>query len=370
MPHLVEAWIESIDVSRVPEESRAALLEAYRVFGEVLVDRVASEVEGSSPEASVDDTFDRALARVARQTRKSRLAMWETLSHVNALLPRVLAELRDDEGRPDEDPARICTVVGTASVALTRVLEAAEIRIQRERSDTVSRMTEILVHELQNRVGAADTASRMLLNPPRPVDTEWLSRISRLITGSLEDSLRTVEDVRHVMVTKASLGEPQMRPILLTTLVRDIVRDFEPRAVAEGVRVKIPDRLPEVLVDASRVRLILANLVGNAIKYSDAEKPEPRVWITASTDDAGRITVTVRDNGIGIEEDDLDEIFLYRFRGHQARTIDGTGLGLAIANEAAEQLGASIDVESRVGAGTSFSVTLRPLPRADDEPTA
>ncbi len=87
-------------------------------------------------------------------------------------------------------------------------------------------------------------------------------------------------------------------------------------------------------------------------------------------EDDGRVTLTVRDNGIGIAEDEVDEIFLHRFRGDHVRDIDGTGLGLAIAREAADQLDATITVESEVGVGTSFTVSLRPLADREEEPNA
>lgn len=369
-PDILDNWLDRLDTSAAPGPYSETLRAAYRDFGAALVERVAVALAGQSSPADLETRLSRALARVAGQSRKSDLAMWQALANVNLLLPAILAELPAGEGAPEDGSGIVCDVVGTASVTLSRVLEASEIRIRRERSETVSSMTEILVHELHNRLGAADTASRMLVNPPMPVDEEWLARIGRLIRGSLEDGMRTIEDVRSVVASRDHVETEDLRPIPLPILVRDVVRELEPRATAEGVRLKVPERLPGVRVDASRIRLILTNLVGNAIKYHDPDEPEPRVSITGRMEDDGRVTLTVRDNGIGIAADEVDEIFLHRFRGDHVRDIDGTGLGLAIAREAADQLDATITVESDVGVGTSFSVSLRPLADRQEEPNA
>jgi signal transduction histidine kinase len=367
---VLDAWLERLGSPTTSGPHSESLLEAYRDFGAALIERVALELEGQPPSADLDTHLGRSLARVAGESRKGDLAMWQALANVNLLLPAILAEVPVGDGAPEDGSGIVCDVVSTASVTLTRVLEASEIRIQREQSGTITSMTEILVHELHNRLGAADTASRMLLNPPEPIEEEWLARISRLIRGSLEDGMRTVEDVRNVVAARDHVRTADLRPISLPILVRDVVRELEPRATADGVRLKVPERLPAVRVDASRFRLILTNLVGNAIKYHDPEKPEPRVWITGREEDDGQVTVVVRDNGIGIAPDELDEIFLHRFRGDHVRDISGTGLGLAIAREAGNQLGATITVESELGVGTSFSVGVRPLADRREEPKA
>ncbi|MEX2471553.1 MAG: HAMP domain-containing sensor histidine kinase [Gemmatimonadota bacterium] len=369
-PDILDNWLERLGSPTASEPRSESLLEAYRDFGAALVERVAVEFAGQPSPADLESRLSHALAQVAGQSRKSDLAMWQALANVNLLLPAILAELPVGDGAPEDSSGIVCDVVGTASVTLSRVLEASEIRIRRERSETVSSMTEILVHELHNRLGAADTASRMLVNPSPPIDEEWLARIARLIRGSLEDAMRTIKDVRNVVASRDHVETADLRPMALPLLVRDVVRELEPRATANGVRLKVPERLPGVKVDASRIRLILTNLVGNAIKYRDPDEQESRVSITGRMEDDGRVTLNVRDNGIGIAADEVDEIFLHRFRGDHVRDIEGTGLGLAIACEAADQLGATITVESEIGVGTSFSVSVRPLPDRQQESNA
>jgi len=113
-------------------------------------------------------------------------------------------------------------------------------------------------------------------------------------------------------------------------------------------------------MDPERMRQVLDNLVGNAIRYT----PEGgKVVVSAGKEEAeGRswATVTVADTGMGIPEEELPHIFERFFRGEKPRMmqISGTGLGLAIAREIVELHGGHMTVESKVDAGTTFTIWL------------
>ncbi|HEX9102869.1 MAG TPA: ATP-binding protein, partial [Polyangia bacterium] len=117
-----------------------------------------------------------------------------------------------------------------------------------------------------------------------------------------------------------------------------------------------------IKTDAAKVQQIVTNLVSNAIKFTD------RGWVkieVAGTRDGG-CTIAVRDTGIGIRKEDQQLIF-EEFRqvdGSSTRKYSGTGLGLAIARRFAHLLGGTITVESTVGVGSTFTLTLPPEPRA------
>jgi signal transduction histidine kinase len=119
-----------------------------------------------------------------------------------------------------------------------------------------------------------------------------------------------------------------------------------------------------LFVDPARVELVLLNLVSNAIKYSDPEKPEAFVEIgsEAHRDDAGVCEIHVRDNGLGIPESHRDAVFDRFFRAHAHLDgelgVSGTGLGLAIVSDCIRELGGSIRCESGTGEGTTFYLTL------------
>jgi len=123
--------------------------------------------------------------------------------------------------------------------------------------------------------------------------------------------------------------------------------------------MQIPEQVPPVIGDPGRLKQVLTNLVGNAIKYT----PEGgHVWIRIFPED-GHLITSVQDTGIGISAHDQKQIFhkFYRVRTEETAHIEGTGLGLSIARSIVERHGGRIWVESEPGKGSTFSFSL-PLP--------
>ena len=162
---------------------------------------------------------------------------------------------------------------------------------------------------------------------------------------------------------------PDVQKTEVAALAREVARQLREMAEARRVEIRIAEPLPTLVIDMARLELILTNLMSNAIKYSDPEKPERFVAVEiAPSDDPTLACFTVRDNGLGIPNDRLATVFHRFVRAHADRDMElrvrGSGLGLAIAAECAEAVGGSIRVESAVGAGTTFLVVLpvQPVP--------
>ena len=115
----------------------------------------------------------------------------------------------------------------------------------------------------------------------------------------------------------------------------------------------VPHPLPAVF-DARLLQQAIGNLLHNALKYS----PPDKVVHIALAEEGGQITLRIVDEGIGIPAEDLPHLFEPFHRAANVGAIHGTGLGLAIAKEAIELHGGAIAVESRVGVGTAFIVSL------------
>jgi two-component system NtrC family sensor kinase len=131
-----------------------------------------------------------------------------------------------------------------------------------------------------------------------------------------------------------------------------LMADKKDTQIVNEVRVDLPD----VPGDAPRLTQIFNNLIGNAIKYSP---PKSTVRVTAAVSESA-LRISVRDNGIGIAPEDQARIFdrFYRVRRNETKDIEGTGLGLAIVKRLVEAHGGQIGIESRLGEGTTFHVSL------------
>ncbi len=125
------------------------------------------------------------------------------------------------------------------------------------------------------------------------------------------------------------------------------------------VELDLPEEAVKVSADEKRIKQVLINLISNAIKYSDKEKDEKKVIVSLSTE-GDEVTVAVKDNGVGIPETELDNIFnkFYRIDSSLTYEVEGTGLGLAICREIIQEHGKEITVESTPGEGSVFKFKL------------
>jgi two-component system phosphate regulon sensor histidine kinase PhoR len=162
-----------------------------------------------------------------------------------------------------------------------------------------------------------------------------------------------------LFVGQAHEGDLWLRrsPTDLATTVTEAVEAARHFADRSGVtiRVEVPDELPTV-VDEQRIRQVVDNLVSNAVKYSPAGGTVHVVL--RRTGDSDVLDVT--DTGIGIDPAEQDHVFARFFRGDQAvsRHIPGTGLGLSIVSSIVSAHGGSVSLDSEVGRGSTFSVSL------------
>jgi two-component system sensor histidine kinase ResE len=161
----------------------------------------------------------------------------------------------------------------------------------------------------------------------------------------------------------------QMQPYDLQDLLASVTHEFQVQAHAKGHTLKCeePGNRPQINIDLPRIRQVLQNLVGNAIKYTPGEGN-----IRVHTEkDGNSIWIHVQDNGLGIPEEALPHLFekFYRVDADDRRDIQGNGLGLAIVKTIVEQHGGQVKVDSVLGIGSTFSFCL-PLARPSKVTTA
>jgi light-regulated signal transduction histidine kinase (bacteriophytochrome) len=150
----------------------------------------------------------------------------------------------------------------------------------------------------------------------------------------------------------------ELRPVDLGPVVRDVLTILSAQIEETSAQVEVGP-LPTVAGDASQLRQLFQNLLGNALKFVGDEPP--RVSIDAHPED-GAWVVRVQDNGIGIEPQYFDRIFGVFQRLHERERYAGSGIGLAIAKKILDRHRGRIWLESGVGSGTTFMIRLLGVP--------
>jgi len=172
------------------------------------------------------------------------------------------------------------------------------------------------------------------------------ARLSRLIDDTL--IISDIENGRDVMPADGDIDVKQA--------IEDVLGSLQPLAESSGIALSF-DAQYEMHIggDEGRFKQLMVNLAENAIKYSEEGG---RVFVKAVKEDDGRVCVSVRDEGIGISEDDIPRVFerFYRVDKSRSREAGGTGLGLAIVKHIATLFDATLEVQSELGAGSTFTI--------------
>ncbi len=233
--------------------------------------------------------------------------------------------------------------------ALSRLAE--ERRLERFRSEFLSMVS----HELRSPLTSIIGHSALIGHADLP---EWARRQGRLIHDAGEAMLQLVNDLLDMAKLEGGHLELETIPFDLRKLAADCGQLLAPQAAAKGVelRLSLPDILPERVVgDPGRLRQVLINLLGNALKFTT----EGSVTLDLALEPRGDLAmarVEVTDTGRGIAPDRLEAIF--RPFGQEdasiSRQYGGTGLGLSISRRLVELMGGTIGVRSREGQGSTF----------------
>ena len=219
-------------------------------------------------------------------------------------------------------------------------------------------------HELRQPLGTLTYALPLLRLEVSRGDTARSEHFLGVMERNVRRLAQRMEQLEALSRLRSRQPDaPDVQRVEVSAVAWEVARQLREMANARAVEIHISDALPAIIVDMARLELILINLVSNAIKYSDPDKRQRFVRVeAASTSDSRFACIVVRDNGLGIPESNQGTVFQRFVRAHADRdeglNVRGSGLGLAIAAECAEAVGGSIRVESAVGVGTSFFVSV------------
>ena len=222
-------------------------------------------------------------------------------------------------------------------------------RLQREDEQRRDLLTDIS-HELRTPLAVLQGILEGMLDGVYPRDNEHLAM-------SLEETrtlARLIEDLRALATAERAALQLTRAPLDLRDPARDAVASFGDQAAADGVALALADEAgppPVVDADAERIRQVLNNLIGNALRYT------PRGGaVTVRARAAGdRVELIVEDTGTGISPEDLPHVF---DRFYKAKDSRGSGLGLAIVKSLVDAHGGTASAERRPGGGTSIKIVL------------
>ncbi|MDF2626763.1 MAG: two-component sensor histidine kinase [Symbiobacteriaceae bacterium] len=239
-----------------------------------------------------------------------------------------------------------------------------EAEIDRMKTEFISTVS----HELRTPLTAIRGYVDLILDgdvgPISDEQREFLDLVSRS-TVRLANLINDLLDVEKIEQGRIHIRQEEVNA---AALLRDVVETFRVSAADKGLTcdVTVEGALPPVYGDPDRITQVFSNLLSNAVKYTKAGG----ITIRAAAD-ADRLTFTFADTGIGVAPDHLPSLFekFYRVDNQYTREVGGTGLGLAITKAIVEHHGGTIEVQSEVGTGTTFVVTL-PAHRGITSPSA
>jgi len=231
-------------------------------------------------------------------------------------------------------------------------------RLRREKAEVERKFVTLVSHQLKAPLAAVKQYLDVLMftsGSKLPEESaEWISRSQARIAEMLtliQDWLMLAKLDRSALCDRGASSD-------LRKIAEDIVQEYRQLPSAAGLQLTIDmgPNLPKACGDPASLSMVVGNLVSNAVKYN---RPGGTVKVSAGSD-GKRITLEVRDTGIGIPEDYLPRLFeeFYRVKTPETQNIQGTGLGLVICKRIVEELGGSIRVDSKEGEYTSFTVTL------------
>lgn len=143
-------------------------------------------------------------------------------------------------------------------------------------------------------------------------------------------------------------------PVDLAACCRALIDEFQPTAKSHRISMKVGADIGKAVIDKALMRRAIWNLLSNAVKYS----PSGTAVEVNLARDGDQTLISVKDYGIGVPEEDQNELFEIFHRAHNVGTIQGTGLGLAIVKQAIAAHGGTVDFNSKIGVGTTFTIKL------------
>jgi signal transduction histidine kinase/CheY-like chemotaxis protein len=279
------------------------------------------------------------------------------LRESQASLEAQQAELEQTNVQLEEHTQLLARQNHALSQAEQRLREQTEelARSNQYKSEFLANMS----HELRTPLNSALILAKLLADNKGGNLTPEQVAYAQNIYSANNDLLELINDILDLSKVESGKAEPRFEEVEVRPLIEAVAQLFGPVAAEKGIPCSFdvdPDVAAHMITDAQRLRQILKNLLSNAIKFTD--RGQVALTVHKAADD--RIAFAVRDTGVGIAPDQ-QEIIFEPFRqadGSTHRKHGGTGLGLSISRELAGLLGGTLELQSALGKGSTFTLQL------------
>lgn len=253
-------------------------------------------------------------------------------------------------------PAIIFTLVLLCMFIFTIYTIFRQKRLTEIKNDFINNMT----HEFKTPISTISLAAQMLQDPAVGKSETMFKHISGIINDETKRLRFQVEKVLQMSMFDKKAGTFNRKEMSMNAVLTDVTNTFRLKVESNGGRLATDFDADEDIVFGDQMHLtnVIFNLLDNAVKYKSAERP---IEISvASSNQSGRLCITIQDNGIGIKRDDLKKIFEKFYRAHTGNRHDvkGFGLGLAYVKKVIDFHHGTIHADSTLGHGTTFVISL------------
>lgn len=211
-------------------------------------------------------------------------------------------------------------------------------------------------HELRTPLTSIKAFTATILRDPNMSD-ETRTEFLHIIDEESNRLANLIEDLLEVSRIESGTVNTEFKAVDITELMNQVLPPLEPLAEKKNISIEknFADELPELTADADKLKSVITNLVNNAIKFT----PDGGKIIVKTEPKDDQLVISISDNGMGIPKDDVDKVFERFHRVHRPGTeIQGTGLGLSIVKNIVEMHEGTIELQSQVDKGTTFTIYL------------
>jgi len=228
------------------------------------------------------------------------------------------------------------------------------LELEKELNNLRSQFIHTVSHEFRTPLGGISSSVELLERYYEKWDPEKRKKTFRQIYDSVNYITNLLDDIFLFGKNEQLVFNPTETDF--ENFCKDAISNLlNILRVERKINICVNFEVGKIMADKSLLKLIITNLISNAIKYSSSEK---EVDFTISRLSKDKIYIMIRDRGIGISQKDLENIFKPFHRGENVENIKGTGLGMSIIKKAVDLHGGSIEIESNLGAGTTIMVFL------------